>query len=247
MIVGLAGAVVSAWAFVRSQRYGTDPMLPLVLFRNRTFSGGNAVTLLSFLVSAGAFLFLVVQLQTTLGYRPVRAGAAFVPLYLIMLVGSPQSGRLADKIGARVPIVAGNLILAAGIWWLSLVGAGSEFLPDIFPGMIVLALGLATLGAPLTSATLSAVGEHDQGIASGVNNTVGQLAGLLMIVVLPAVAGLSGKTFDSPEFADGYQLAMRFCTLLCLVAAGIAGFTIRSRNSPSERDGSSTEALRGEQ
>ncbi len=233
VIVALAAAVVSAWAFVRSQRHGTDPMLPLGLFRNRTFSGGNAVTLVSFMVSAGAFLFLVVQLQTTLGYRPVSAGAAFVPLYLIMLVGSPQSGRLADKIGARVPIVAGNLILAAGIWRLSLVAAGSEFLPDIFPGMIVLAVGLATLGAPLTSATLSAVREHDQGIASGVNNTVGQLAGLLMIVVLPAVAGLSGQTFDSPEFADGYQLAMRVCTLLCLAAAGIAGITIRPRNAPT--------------
>ena len=234
VIAGLVGAVVSGWAFVRWQRHGSDPMLPLGLFRNRTFSGGNAVTLLSFLVSAGAFLFLVVQLQTTLGYQPVRAGAAFIPLYLIMLVGSAQSGRLADKIGPRVPIVAGNLILAAGVWWLSLVGAGSEFLPDVLPGMIVLAVGLATLGAPLTSATLSAVGEHDQGIASGVNNTVGQLAGLLMIVVLPAVAGLSGKTFDGPEFADGYQLAMRVCTLLCLIAAGIAAVTIGSEDASTD-------------
>lgn len=184
--MGLVTAAVSAWAFVRSQRHGADPMLPLGLFRNRTFSGGNAVTLLSFLVSAGAFLFLVVQLQTTLGYRPVGAGAAFVPLYLIILVGSPLSGRLADKVGPRLPIVAGNLVLAAGIWCLSAVGAGSEFLSDILPGMIVFALGLATVGAPLTSATLGAVDQRDQGNASGVNNTVGQLAGLLMIVVLPA-------------------------------------------------------------
>ena len=235
VMVGLAAATVSAWAFARWQRSGPDPMLPLAMFRNRTFSGGNAVTLVSFMVSAGAFLFLVVQLQTTLGYRPVNAGAAFVPLYLIMLVGSPVSGRLADRIGPRVPIVAGNLILAAGTWWLSLVGAESEFLRDILPGMTVLAFGLATLGAPLTSATLGAAEDHDQGIASGVNNTVGQLAGLLMIVVLPAVAGLSGKTFDGPEFADGYQVAMRFCALLCLVAAGIAGITIRSGTTDSDR------------
>lgn len=145
-----------------------------------------------------------------------------------MLIGSPQSGRLADKIGARIPVVAGNLILAVGIWWLSHVGAFSEFLPDVLPGMLVLALGLATLGAPLTAATLSAVGEHDQGIAAGVNTAIRQLAGLLMIVVLPAVAGLSGKTFDSPEFVDGYRLAMRVCALLCLVAAGIAAVTLRS-------------------
>ncbi|MDH3299617.1 MAG: hypothetical protein OES24_03835 [Acidimicrobiia bacterium] len=149
------------------------------------------------------------------------------------VIAAAVLGRLADKIGARVPIVAGNLILAAGTWWLSLVGVGSKFLPDILPGMIVLALGLATLGAPLTSATLSAVSEQDQGIASGVNNTVGQLAGLLMIVVLPAIAGLSGKTFDGPDFAGGYQLAMQACTLLCFVAAGIAVPTMRSGQAPA--------------
>lgn len=204
-------------------------MLPLSLFRDRMFSGGNAVTLLSFMVSAGAFLFLVVQLQTTLGYRPAEAGAALVPVYLIMLVGAPQSGRLADKVGARAPVIAGNLILAAAAWWLSFVGSGSEFISGVLPGVIVLAIGLAILGAPLTSATLSAVDKDDQGIASGVNNTVGQLAGLLMVVVLPAVAGLSGQAFDGPEFADGYQIAMRVCALVCLVSAAIAGATLGRR------------------
>ncbi len=229
VVVALAMSAGGVWAFVRRQRSRTDPMLPLALFRNRTFSGGNAVTLVSFTVSAGAFLFLVVQLQTTLGYRPTSAGAAFLPIYLVMLVGSPRSGRLADKIGPRLPVVAGNLILAAGVWWLSLIGAGSRFLPHVLPGMLLLAVGLAVLGAPLTAATLSSVGPDDQGIASGVNNTVGQLAGLVMIVVLPAVAGLSGKAFDGPEFADGYQLVMRVCTLLCFAAAGIAGVTMPRR------------------
>ena len=112
VLLGLAAAVVSASAFVRSQRNGTDPMLPFELFRSRTFSGGNAVALVSFMVSAGAFLFLVVQLQSTLDYRPASAGAAMIPLYLIMLVGAPQAGRLADRIGPRVPIVAGNLAVA---------------------------------------------------------------------------------------------------------------------------------------
>lgn len=83
VIVALTAAVVGAWAFVRWQRLGTDLMLPLVMFRNRTFSWGNAVTLVSFMVSAAAFLFLVVQLQTTLRCRPVSAGAAFVPPYVM--------------------------------------------------------------------------------------------------------------------------------------------------------------------
>lgn len=231
VLIGLVATVVGASVFVRWQRRAADPMLPLSLFRDRTFSGGNAVTMLSFMVSAGAFLFLVVQLQTTLGYRPAEAGAALVPVYLVMLLGAPQSGRLADKVGARAPVIAGNLTLAGGVWWLSFIGSGSDFISGVLPGVIVLAIGLAILGAPLTSATLSAVGEDDQGIASGVNNTVGQLAGLLMIVVLPAVAGLSGHAFDGPEFADGYQVAMRVCALLCLFAAAIAAATLGGKRN----------------
>ncbi len=233
VLAGSALALAAAVAFVRSQRTGADPMLPLDLFRSRTFSGGNAVTLLSFMVSAGVFLFLVVQLQTTLGYRAVSAGAALVPLYVIMLIGSPQAGRLADRIGARVPVVVGNLIMAAGIWRLSLVEPGSGFLVDVLPGLILLAIGLATLGAPLTAATLSAVPADDQGIASGVTTAVGQLAGLLMIVVLPAVAGLSGGSFGGPGFADAYPTAMRVCIALCIAAAAIAGVTIGASATPA--------------
>ena len=203
-------------------------MLPLTLFRNRVFSGGNVVTLLSFMVSAGAFLFLVVQLQTTLGYRPATAGAALVPVYIIMLVGSPLAGSLADKLGPKILVVVGNIVVAAGVWWLSSVDAGSQFVSDVLPGLIVFSVGLATLGAPLTAATLGALGADVQGAASGVHNTVGQLAGLLMIAVLPAVAGLSGVGFDDPEFADGYRLAMRVCTGLCVVATAVAAATISS-------------------
>ena len=148
VIVALAAAGISALAFVRSERLATDPMLPLHLFRNRTFAGGNAVTLLSFTVSAGAFLFVIVQLQTTLGYRPLTAGAAFVPLYVIMLIGSPLSGQAADAIGARIPIITGNLAVATATWLLSDLGPGAEFLPDVLPGLLLLAVGLASLGPP---------------------------------------------------------------------------------------------------
>ena len=229
IVFALAVAAVGAWAFLRRQRHAEDPMLPLTLFRSRSFSGGNAVTLLSYMVSAGAFLFIAIQLQTTLGYRPARAGAALVPIYIIMLIGSPLSGRLADKIGARIPVVVGNVVLAIGVGWLSFVDAESEFLSGVLPGLVVLSVGLATLGAPLTSATLGAVGADVQGVASGVNNTVGQLGGLLMIAVLPAVAGLSGFGFDDPEFANGYQLALQVCAALSLLAAAIAAITIRSK------------------
>ncbi len=247
VLAGLTVAVVAAWAFLRREQRADDAMLPLELFRNRVFSGGNAVTLLSFMVSAGVFLFVAVQLQTTLGYRPARAGAALVPIYIIMLIGSPISGRVADRIGSRTPVVAGNCVVAAGAWWLSFVDAGADFPTGVLPGLVVLSAGLATLAAPLTSATLGAVGADAQGIASGVNNTVGQLAGLLMIAVLPAVAGLSGQSFSDPGFADGYLVAMRVCAALCLVSAVIAALTIpaRSEQAGPESEGETTSQANG--
>jgi EmrB/QacA subfamily drug resistance transporter len=233
ILTALGLAIAGASLFVRIQRRTPDPMLPLRLFRNRTFLGGNAVTLISYMVSAGAFFFVVVHLQSTLGYEPAAAGAVLVPLYFIMLFGSPLSGRLADKIGARIPVVGGLGVLAVGVFWLSRIQAGSSYLSGILPALLVFAVGLAVLGAPLTTATLGAVGDDVQGIASGVNNTVGQLAGLLMIAVLPAAAGLSGTAFDDPTFAQGFERAMGICAVLSLVAAAIAAMTIRSPSSPT--------------
>jgi MFS family permease len=155
-----------------------------------------------------------------------------VPIYFIMLVGSPLAGSLADKIGPRVLVVVGSLVVGAGVWWLSSVEAGSQFVADVLPGLVLFSVGLATLGAPLTAATLGAAGADVQGTASGVHNTVGQLAGLLMIAVLPAVAGLSGLGFDDSEFGDGYRVAMQVCTALCVIAAVVAAVTITS--SPAQ-------------
>jgi MFS family permease len=211
-------------------------MLPLDLFRNRTFSGGNVVTLMAYMVSAGACLFVVVQLQSTLGYEPAAAGAALMPIYVVMLIGSPLAGKIADKIGARTPIVAGLCILAGGVYWLGQVQSGSRFLTEIFPGMVFFSLGLAIVGAPLTIATLGAASADQQGAASGVNNTVGQLAGLLMIAILPSAAGLSGQGLEGPVFAAGYRTAMFICSLLALGAAVVAAVTIRTEPVPAERD-----------
>lgn len=242
VVAAMGIALVGAVSFIVTQRRGDDPMLPLSLFDNPTFAGGNAVTLVSFMASAGAFFFVVVHLQSTLGFAAAEAGAALVPLYVIMLVGSPLSGHLADRIGARIPVVIGLILFAAGAWWLSTLQSGSGYLTEIFPGVVVLAIGLATLGAPLTAATLGAAGDDEQGIASGVNNTVGQMGGLLMIAVLPAAAGLSGTSFEGPAFAEGYETAMRICALLALASAVVAVATIRTTASDETSHTANTHA-----
>lgn len=228
VLMAMVIAIVAGTVFVGLQRRAPDPMLPLRLFANSTFAGGNLVTLLSFTASAGAFFFVVVHLQSTLGFGAAEAGAALIPLYVIMMIGSPLAGALADRIGPLAPILGGLSVFAGGAWWLSLVDEGSGYVTEILPGVVVLAVGLAALGAPLTAATLDAAGEDEQGIASGVNNTAGQLAGLLMIAVLPAAAGLSDATLDGPAFAQGYGTAMRICAGLALASAVVAGLTIRS-------------------
>ena len=226
VILATATALVGFVAFVALEKRIKHPMVPLKLFKSRVFSGGNLVTLIAYMVSAGAFFFVIVQLQSGLGWAPSVAGLAFMPLYVVMLVGSPLSGRIADKIGARLPVVAGLGLLAAGVLWLSGIGPESDYLTEVLPGMLTFAVGLSVLGAPLATATLGAVGGEMQGIASGVNNTVGQLGGLLMIAVLPAAAGLSGATFEGAAFADGYLTAMRLCAVLAVTAAFIAALTL---------------------
>lgn len=223
-------ATLGGILFVRAERRSPDPMLPLGLFRNTTFSGGNAVTLVANTVSAGVFLFLVVQLQSSLGYNPAAAGAALMPVYIVMLLGSPLAGRVAGRIGARIPVVVGLCVLACGAYWLSHVQSGSSFLTAVLPGVVIFAIGLAMAGAPLTIATLGSAGDDDQGIASGVNNTVGQLGGLMMIAILPAAAGLSGQDLQGPAFASGYETAMLICALLTLGAAALAAATIRTQD-----------------
>jgi hypothetical protein len=164
------------------------------------------------MVSSGTFFFVAVSLQTTLGYRPLVAGLALMPLYIVMTLGAPLSGRLADRIGPRTPTLVGLAVYGIGVWMLSGIGSGSGLLSDVLPGLIVMAVGAATFATPLTTATLGALDETDQGVASGVNNAVGQLAGLLAIAVLPAAAGLTDATVGGPAFASGHTLALRIST-----------------------------------
>jgi EmrB/QacA subfamily drug resistance transporter len=219
-------AVVATAGFLLVERRSQDPLLPLALFRRRRFVGGNIVWLLACLTSWGATFFLAVTLQTTLGYRPAAAGLLLTPIYAVMMVGSPLAGRLAQRVGPTWPVVGGLVVYVAGLWMLSAVGAGTS-LARLLTSIGVFAVGMAALTAPLATATLGALDETDQGLASGVNNAMGQLAGLLAIVVLPAAAGLSGgSAFGGVEFAAGYASALRVATALAALAVPIALVTL---------------------
>jgi EmrB/QacA subfamily drug resistance transporter len=215
-------AIIAGGAFVLIERRSSDPMLPLGLFHRPVFVGGNLIWLLGGMTCWSAVFLVALALQVTLGLRPVLAGATLVPIYVVMMVGSPLAGRLAERIGVARPIFAGLGVYALGLWLLSGLDASSRVVPDVLAGILVLAVGMAIFSAPLASATLGALDEADQGIASGVNNAMGQLAGLLAIVLLPLVAGLGGVSLGDPAFATGYATGLRAMALFAVGALVLA-------------------------
>lgn len=225
--LALAVGLAAGAGFVIQERRAADPMLPLEVFRNRQFSGANLSTLAVYGGLGGLSFFLVLQLQTVLGYSALQAGAAMTPSILVISAFSSRAGDLATRIGPRLPMTVGPLIAAVGVFHLSFAAAGSGFMTGVLPGSLVFGLGMALVVAPLTATVLAAVPDHLAGVASGVNNAVARAAGLLVVAALPVAVGLSGDDYAQPEvFTGGYALAMRLCAALIALGGVVAWLTI---------------------
>jgi EmrB/QacA subfamily drug resistance transporter len=224
-VIGVAAGV----AFVVRERRARDPMLPPRLFRDRQFTGANLATLFVYGALGGGMLFLVLQLQTVLGYDATAAGSALLPSILVITVLSPRAGALAQRIGPRVPMTIGPLIAAAGTLWLSGVDGGAPYIVEVLPGSLLQGLGMATTVAPLTATVLGAAPDALAGIASGVNNAVARAAQLLAVAALPVAVGLSGNDYTDPAaFTSGFRMALMVCAALFAAGGLISWFTIRN-------------------
>ena len=218
-------------AFVLVERHRTDPMLPLTIFRSRQFSGANAATLANYIAIGAMFFFLSLQLQDVLGYSALAAGAASMPATLIMLFFSAQAGRLGQRIGARIPMTVGPIVLGAGLVLLAGIEPGDSYLVSILPGVVVFGVGMTIFVAPLTTAVLGALPDERAGIASAVNNAVARLAQLFASAALPAAAGLSASTAVGPgAFSDGFYTAMLIAAAIAALGGLISWATIRGRD-----------------
>ena len=183
-------------AFTLYEARARDPMLPLGLFRRRNFAAGNIETFSMYAGLSILFFFLVLFLQQIGGYSPLQSGLATLPVTLIMFVLSRRFGALADRFGPRLFMGAGPLVAACGLLLFQRIGVHVNYVSDVLPGLLVFALGLSMTVAPLTAAVLAGA-EHQAGIASGVNNAVARVAGLLgTAAVGAAVAGSFGSTLD---------------------------------------------------
>jgi EmrB/QacA subfamily drug resistance transporter len=229
-ISGVVGCVLLV-AFLILERRVRDPMLPLTIFRSRQFSGANAATLANYLAIGAMYFFLSLQLQDVLGYTALAAGAASLPATVIMLLFSTQAGRLGQRIGPRLPMTVGPIVLGAGMVLLAGIEPGADYLGAILPGVVVFGIGMTIFVAPLTTAVLGALPDEHAGTASAVNNAIARLAQLLSSAALPAAAGLSASTAVRPgAFSDGFHTAMLIAAAVAAVGGLISWMTIRGRD-----------------
>ncbi len=189
MVIGAGiGGLALAVAFVAFETRIANPMLPMMLFADRAFAGANALTLAVYFGLGAVFFFLPLHLITDAGYSALEAGSAMLPFILAIGLGSRFAGGLAPRWGARRLLTAGPLIAAAGVAMLAVAEIDGGYWRSLFPGVLVLGIGMMLVVAPLTTTVMACVPSTEIGIASGINNAAARLAVLLAVAMLGALA-----------------------------------------------------------
>jgi EmrB/QacA subfamily drug resistance transporter len=222
-IVAAGIGILSLLAFAMIERKSQTPMVPLSLFQSRRFAGINAATFVMWGAIGAVFFLLTIHLQTDLGYSATEAGAATIPVTILMLF-SAKSGALAQRIGARLPLILGPLVVAAGFALMTRIHPGVGYMPVVFPAVMMFALGLTIVVAPLSATLIASVEDRHAGVGSAINNAVARVASLLAIAVLPALAGIAGA--QGASLNNGFSKAMWICAALTALGSAICTLTI---------------------
>jgi EmrB/QacA subfamily drug resistance transporter len=244
VLVSLLAGVVLLTAFCLVEARSDHPLLPLGMFRARQFSAANAVTFVVYAALAGALFLLPVVLQEVSGYSALEAGMALLPLTAIMLAFSARSAALSARIGPRLQMTAGPVVIAAGMLLFTRVSGDGNYLTQVLPAVLVLGAGLAIIVAPLTATALAAAPAEHSGIASAVNNDVARTAGLIAVAVLPVLGGLSGEAYLHPAaLTRGFHIAVLIAAGAAAAGGVIAALTIRNPPRRGQAEPPATSAL----
>ena len=228
VIAALAVGLAAAGVFVAVERRARHPMLPLELFRSRQFASASVLALVTYAALGGVIFLFVAFLQITLGYSALQAGAATLPITILLLTLSTPSGAIAQRIGPRIPLTAGAVLTGAGLLLMARIHPGDSYLAAVLPSLVVFGIGLAALITPITATVLASVDARHSGIASAVNNALSRLGQMIAVAALPLAAGLSGAAFEDPaKMAAGFPVAMTVAAGTSFAAALLAWTTIR--------------------
>ena len=212
ILVSFVGGSALLALFIAWEARSTAPMLPLRLFRKRNFSWANLETFTVYAALSTLTFFLVIFLQQLAGYSPFKSGLATVPITIVMFVLSPRVGRLSMRFGPRLFMGVGPLICAVSLLGMMRLSPGFSYWTELLGPLVLFSVGLSLIVAPLTSTVLHDAGPSDAGIASGINNAIARIAGLLGIAIVGAAISGSGNLLDLP----GFHLSMA-------ITAGLLG------------------------
>lgn len=227
VLAAAVAGVVGLAAFVVIERRSAHPMLPVGIFSSSQFVFANLLTLVVYAALGGVFFLLVVHLQVSLGYSPLEAGAASLPVTVLMLVLSPSAGDVAQRIGPRLPLTMGPFAIAGAMVLMTRIEPGAGYVGAVLPAVVLFGLGLSATVAPVTATVLAAAEDRHSGVASGVNNAVARAGGLLAVAVLPVVAGLTGDAYGDPaSFTSGFGTAVLIAAALAASGGVLAFVTI---------------------
>jgi EmrB/QacA subfamily drug resistance transporter len=235
----LAGALALLGIFIAIESRAKDPLMPFSIFRLRTLRGANIVGLLVGMSLFSMFFFISLYVQQVLGYEPLEAGLAYLPLSALIIISAGIASQLTTRIGFKPTLIAGMLFISLGLLWFSQVSApGGSYVGDVlFPSMIV-AVGLGLAFVPVTIAAVTGTQHDEAGLASGLINTSQQVGGALGLAIAATVANsttsdliASGDTSRLVALNEGFQDAFLVCAAFGILGALLAALLISSRDS----------------
>lgn len=223
----LAGVLLLV-AFVVHQWRTPHALVPLSLFADRVFTAANICTFAIYGALSGSGFLLVLQLQYVSGYSPLEAGLATIPPVILMLLFSGRAGAWGERVGPRLPMTLGPLLIAVSMLLYLRVDEDPIFVLDVLGPGVVFGIGLTMLVAPLTTAVLASAPADQAGIASGINNAVARTSSLLAVAAIPPLAGIAGAGFASPDvFSPGFRTGMIICAGMLATAGVLAAALVR--------------------